>query len=243
MIKVIYSENKEELFEKARIEVNASFQFYINLPLLFLVSTGSAFSLLSLINDRYLTPNLTIGVLDERYSFNETINNYAQLKKDSFYFNAKKNGCLFIDTTVKKNEKIEKFADRIDKAFHEWTTNNASGVIIATQGIGLDGHTAGIFPYHLSSKNHTKRLNDPNKWVFGYDVENKNKYNLRITPNFYFLKNIVKKTFVYVAGNDKQTAITRTLAQKGLLSHAPARILRYMNNVTLFTDIKLNKHV
>jgi len=42
---------------------------------------------------------------------------------------------------------LEKLAHRYESSLFEWAKKHPEGKIIATMGIGFDGHTAGIMPY------------------------------------------------------------------------------------------------
>lgn len=69
-------------------------------PILLLLSGGSAFDLLDHISPEVLGAHITIGMLDERFDTEPSINNFAQLQTLRFYETAKQAGCSFIDSQV-----------------------------------------------------------------------------------------------------------------------------------------------
>ena len=61
-------------------------------PVLFLVSGGSTLSLVHTIDVALVKSNWTFGVLDERYSTDPSINNFAQVAATPFYAKAIERG-------------------------------------------------------------------------------------------------------------------------------------------------------
>ena len=113
---------------------------------LFLSSGGSSLEILRHIDVSNFGPQSTIGVLDERYSQDPSINNLAQLAATDFFKAAIERGSQFIDTIVRPGESAEDLATRFENQLKDWK-NKTDGTIIASVGIGSDGHTSGIMPY------------------------------------------------------------------------------------------------
>ncbi|HYV33561.1 MAG TPA: hypothetical protein VE973_01820, partial [Candidatus Limnocylindria bacterium] len=114
-------ENKFELLRQADKEsAAAEAGEYLNLklldskktPVLLLLSGGSAFEILNYIGPSALGPNLTVSVLDERFSLDEKVNNFAQLQKTDFYKDALDAEASFFGTFPRPNETIEQLAQR-----------------------------------------------------------------------------------------------------------------------------------
>lgn len=185
-----------------------------DVPILLMVSGGSSISLLDNIK---LADNITLTVLDERY---EDESNFAQV---SHLTNR------LIDPGAVGGESLEETATRFENNIKEWRENNPSGKIIITQGMGGDGHTAGIFP----------SFKETDKWVVGYEV-NTNQFPKRITVTPSFLINEVDTSIVYISGESKKEALEKVLDESGSLSETPARIIREMKDATIFTDIDLS---
>lgn len=208
-------------------------------PILLLLSGGSAFSLLNEVNSDELNENITIGVLDERFSDDPSINNFLQLAETGFFSRAKHKNCSFIDTRPFPHETPAELASRFESELMKWKGTNRRGRIIITQGIGEDGHTAGILPFRPDSKKF-RRLFDSGKFVVSYDateIEN-NKFPLRVTTTLDFLKR-VNNSIVFVAGESKRNALEETLKARGSLERTPARIIHAMKGVSIFTDLKV----
>lgn len=208
-----------------------------NEPVLLLLSGGSAFEILSGVSSPLFGKHLTIGMLDERFETNSNINNFLQLQKTDFYEMAKLHGAQFINSVPKENELLETFSARIEEEWRRWRKENVSGKIIITEGVGSDGHTAGVMSFPENPELFAKLFLDDNVWVRGYDTGIKNKYSCRATATFSFLKNEVDVAIVNIMGEAKKMAFEKIIDEGGVLAQTPARILRDMKDVKIFTNI------
>ena len=208
-------------------------------PVLLLLSGGSALKIPEYIGGEFLPLNLTISVLDDRFSADSRVNNFAQLMNTKLYKEALTRGVKFIDTRPQESENVETLAERIDKSIKDWRTQNPNGAIIITQGVGPDGHTTGVMPFPEDEKVFRQMFLEGDKWVVGYNAEGKNEYPLRITATLKFLKEEVSESVVLMTGQEKKEAFERVFAESGELYITPARIIRDMKRVTVFTDIKI----
>lgn len=229
------NENIEILLNSARNLLTSLLKKMKGRAILFLCSGGSALELLRDIPSECFNSDITIGVLDERYSRDEAVNNFAQLQNFPFYTIAVDAGARIIDTRPQDKETIEHLAQRFEKELRLWHTNNTDGIVIATMGIGPDGHTAGIMPFPEDPERFCEYFESPDMWVCGYDAGEKNQYPLRVTPTMTFLKKI-DHSIVFCVGENKREALARVLADEGTYAETPARVIRDIKNVTLFTD-------
>lgn len=230
-MQTIFEKESRILAQKAGLKITSLISAKKNLPVLLLVSGGSAFQILDTIDSSILGKRITIGVLDERYSLDPEINNFLHFTKTKFYTHAKKNGCSFIDTHVHNGETLEAVANRFDNELKKWKTINPKGIILITQGVGPDGHTAGIFPGII--------FENTNKWVIGYDIGKRNQYPLRITTTPYFLTDMVDYSIVFVTGENKKKVLQKVLDPESIAIEVPAAIIQKMKNVEVFTDIRV----
>ena len=208
-------------------------------PVLLLLSGGSALALLENVNPDSITSNTTVGVLDERYSANPAENNFAQIASTSFYQKAKERKAQFIDTRVKTDESQVQLAARFNEELLKWMRNNPSGTIIATVGMGPDGHTSGMMPFPEDPARFAKLFDngDEKMFVTSYDATGKSPYPLRVTTNMNFLRKI-NTAIVYVVKEDKRPALEKLMASTGSMAETPARILNDITGkVYLFTDL------
>ena len=208
-------------------------------PTLLLLSGGSAFALLDAIPGELLSSNLTLGVLDERFSRDDTVNNFAQLEKLEFYKRAEQAGCHFIDTYPHEGESQEELRSHFEVALRAWRAEYEGGKIIATMGIGPDGHTAGILPFR-DDEAKFRQVFDSDKWVVAYDAANKNEHPLRVTTTNAFLRTEVDIALAMVKGEGKRKALTSLLAGDESLAAVPAQVLKEMKEVVLYTDIAVS---
>lgn len=209
-------------------------------PILLLLSGGSAFRILEEIPQNALHERITIGVLDERFSADPKINNYAQLTGLPFFGRARRARANFIDTRPRKNDSLHTHAKRYARALRGWKKRNPLGVVLSTIGIGEDGHTAGIMPYPRDPKMFRKQFQDGDSWVAGYRAaRKKNSHPLRVTVTPFFLKNEVDFSVAAIWDESKKCALARVLRKEGTLPETPARIIRAMRDARIFVRSSL----
>lgn len=199
---------------------------------LLMVSGGSARSLLDLITSDVLGSHITLCVLDERYSTDETVNNYAQLQQTQFFQRCVERGVHAISTRVSPDDSLEEAATHMNSKLREWKTQNPAGVVVATMGIGPDGHTAGIFPgsYGVDFVGE--------EWVVGYRVPKEiNPYTERITVTHTFLRDVVDAAIVYAVGPEKREYVSSIEQGTCSIEGVPACVTLQMKSVQLYTKV------
>ncbi len=235
-MKILFEKDEHVLKEKAAKEVS---QFISKQhPTLLLLAGGSAFSFLDLAHPEIFSQNLTIGMEDERYSFDESINNFSQLTKTKFYSQGLKRGVHFIDSRVKNGESFEKFGERFARSIENWLTENPRGEVVATFGIGEDGHTAGILP-HPKNREEFETLFEQSATAIAFDAKEKNLYPLRVTVTLPFIRTKIQKALVYIVSEKKREAFKKVLATEGTIEETPAKVLKEIPNVIFFSNINL----
>jgi 6-phosphogluconolactonase/glucosamine-6-phosphate isomerase/deaminase len=228
---------REEAFAKAAEYLNVLFFDSQPQPILFLSSGGSALELVEYIREENILPDVTITVLDERYSRDPEENNFSRLAATRFFEIAQSKDCDFIDTRVADGESLEEFARRFEEGLRRWEEDNPNGVVIATMGIGADGHISGILPYPESKRTFDELFETEGRWVRGYDAgDEKNPYPERATTTMPFLRDYIDRAVVFATGQDKRRALDRIVAEDGALHETPGRILHEMPDVVVFTD-------
>jgi 6-phosphogluconolactonase/glucosamine-6-phosphate isomerase/deaminase len=232
--------NRDHLRHKASAHLNLLLKEYNTVPILLMLSGGSAFNLLHDIHPEHIDDRVTIAMLDERYSRDHAINNFSQMTHLPFYKLAHMRGAAFVNTRLEDDKSIEYFARDYESKVRKWDFENrmAGGVVIATMGIGTDGHVAGIMPYQDDHATFTRLFDDQNKWIVGYDAKEKNEHRHRVTTTLPFLRKI-DHTICFVAGENKKDALHKALAQDGSLFETPARIVHEMKNLQIFTTLPL----
>lgn len=217
--------------EEAGEELSKLLEHYKDKEILLLLSGGSAFSILENTNISFIDSNITIGMLDERYSEDKKINNFLQLQETVFFNEALKKNISVINSSIQNNESQEKLTDRLEKKLKEWVKENPFGIIITTMGIGEDGHVAGIItPQALPFVN-------KEDFLFYYSLPSSiNQYTERISVTYTFLKKYVDETIVYAEGERKQKIIKK-LEENNNESEIPAFTLKEMKSVKIFTSL------
>ncbi|MEO6509074.1 MAG: 6-phosphogluconolactonase [Patescibacteria group bacterium] len=228
---ILYNPSKDEL----RKQTTEKLQELLKYPeVLLLLSGGSALELLDSIDPSVLTQDNTITVLDERFSQDPSINNFAQIMTTDFYRAAVNNGCSFLDTRPHE-ENMEQVARRFEHDLRNWKTAHPSGLMIATQGIGPDGHTSGIMPYPEDATQFAQLFKDENRWITAYNAGNKNQYPLRITTTIFFLK-MIDHSILYATGENKKDVLKKAIDTDTKLHEFPSRVIQDMKDVLLYTD-------
>jgi len=197
MLKLTTLGDREKLKRAAGLKLSELFANSKNdgVPTLFLGSGGSALSILEYVDEQTLSGNLTMGVLDERLGAGPHDRNFWNLAQTNFYKKAKSAG-------VKFRERVSEDTNGFEKVY-------------VTQGIGADGHTAGLFPEKYPDR----------------------KFPRRESVSFEFLRR-VDVSVVYAVGEDKKDALERVFTKEGSLDETPARVIHEMALVYVYTDLK-----
>ena len=212
---------------------------YKDNDILLMLSGGSALSIIDILPKDVPWNEITITTLDERHTHDDRESNFAQIiKKDSISFI--KNTAHFIDPRPQTNETLEETTKRFDRDIHKWCEAHPNGKIIATAGMGEDGHIAGILPFPENTKLFQHLFNQKNIWVQGYEVDKiKIPYTKRITTTIPFLKEKITEVLAYVTGETKKEQLIKLLSPDGNIAETPAYILNNIKTVTMLTDIKI----
>jgi len=199
--------------------------------ILLLLSGGSALSILEHVDKDVLGSRVTITTLDERFSSDSAINNFAQIEATDFYANASRCGVQAISTRVDATDTLEECGKRFEKSLREWRIKNTDGVMLATMGVGEDGHTAGIFPGTRNADFSS------DAWVISYVLPKAvNVYHERITVTYTFLRTQITEAVVYAVGEKKRQVIAQVVNQPCELEKLPICIVNELTSVTLITD-------
>lgn len=207
-------------------------------PLLLLASGGSAMQLIHHIDIQALPEETTISVLDERFSTDPSVNNFSQLVRTDFMKTFLAAGGKTIDTTVREEDTLDTHAARFEEGLRHWHGLYPDGIVLATFGVGPDGHVSGVMPFPDDPGYFIEAFDTPERWVIGYDAQDKNPHRFRTTTTLSYLRNHVNSGVVYMAGNDKRDAFLRLTAEEGVLAETPARIFHEMRSLSLCTDIQ-----
>lgn len=236
---IIHARDADEAARKAGERLSQSLAGREEKPTLLLLSGGSSFRLLEAVDADAPEPHLTIAMLDDRASADPGVNTFAQFAATDFYAAAHARGAAFFDTRLVPGEGVRELAERYNNALLSWIADNSHGTVIAIIGFGPDGHTAGIMPFPEDPQKFAALFENSSRWAVGYDAGAKSRYPLRVTVNLPFLREKVDEAIAYATGDGKRAALARVLAEDGALAETPARILREMKKVVLYTDIPL----
>jgi 6-phosphogluconolactonase/glucosamine-6-phosphate isomerase/deaminase len=236
---IVQEKDSSQLLTQTTAFLNRTLEQNHNNPVLLMLSGGSALNILSGIHAENLGEHVTITVLDERYTVDPKINNFAQIRTLNFFETAQSQKCNFIDTQVQKTESLLDAAHTFESSLQEWKKKYPLGKVIITQGMGPDGHTAGIFPYPEDRVTFDMLFNKDN-WVVGYDAGNKNQYSQRFTTTMTFLQKYVDVSIVYITGQEKKLMLNEVLHGGKALHEVPMKVIHTMKaQINLFTDIVL----
>lgn len=234
MIQVIQRPDIADLRKALRGHLTQIFNTHLDRPILLMISGGSMLSLFDEPLSILQSENITLTVVDERWSTDPEVNNFLQLEQTSAYQDLVQRGSRFISTVPRPSESLSDFAQRFESSLKEWRTLNKTGVIVALLGVGSDGHTAGILPQPEVPNIFNDRFINTKNWVVGY--ESNNRYPFRATATGHFLITEVGEALIYAVGQEKKQALMLTLKGDRLLAQTPAAITQEMKSVTLYTD-------
>jgi 6-phosphogluconolactonase/glucosamine-6-phosphate isomerase/deaminase len=200
---------------------------------LLMLAGGSAFAVYDAILPQWLSNHVTIVMTDDRFSREMDINNSHLLQATDFYNESINADAYYISTEVWNEQTPEELAKRFEYGLRQWRKEFPDGVVVAVFGMGGDGHIAGMIP----SENFLELFENKEKWVVGYSTPN-NEYHERITITMPFIRKHVDYVVAFISGEKKRIAFERLIAEEGSLEETPARILRELKNVEVFTDLK-----
>ncbi len=228
---------KAEVEEKAGKALVEMIERYEGSSVLLLCSGGSALKLLGYVSEKLLKTlgnKITVGVLDERFTYAAEESNYVQIKESEFFARCIRAGVSVIDTTTLEGESLQESAGRYEEVLRAWFDLNSDGKVIATQGIGPDGHTSGIFPF---SREEFDEHFDNDNWMVGYEFDKSvNPHTQRITATPYFIQNKIDEVLVYATGEAKCQYVAQLESGDVLpLNEFPSGIVRELGG-KLFTD-------
>jgi len=204
-------------------------------PILLMLSGGSSLGMIKFLSSEQFGSAITMTMLDERYDTDAS--NFAELVRTDFYKALLLQKVRCVDPRVRSGESLQAAAARFEKQIMAWRQEHVDGAIVVTQGIGADGHTAGVFPFPNDPETFTKQF-EGNHLVVGYEVPvGTDVYQKRITATLTFLRSHVDVSIVYAVGEEKRGALQKVLAGTGKFNVTPARIVRDMRDVTIITDL------
>lgn len=166
---------------------------------------------------------------DERVSRETDINNFLQLQ--SRYAEHPIIDQL-IETVPNESESPESFAERIEKNILQIITKSKNLKIISLQGLGNDGHTAGIFP--MDQESFYKTYIEDRLYVPVHLQSLKIDSRASITPTW--LLSHVDEIYLYAAGNEKHAILESLINESKELHERPAELIKRHNSAHLFTD-------
>lgn len=209
-----------------------------NRPVLLLSSGGSTLDILEQVTFPEKKEMITLSVLDERLSQDSLVNNFSRLVTLPFFHSFVVSGGKSIDTRMRSGDSVFSLSNRFETALRRWKRDYPQGIILITQGIGTDGHTAGIMPFPENPELFKTLFDDPKRWVVGYDAGIKNPYSLRVTVTITFLREMVDCSIVFIAGENKASLLKNFLQHQEKTCDAPLYILKEMRKVVIVTDIR-----
>ena len=146
-MELVRVQSKEEAKEQAAKQLNALLAQSAGTPVLLLLSGGSNIDMISYIEEHLFSSHMTIGMIDERFSYDAHVNNFMQLMaQPGFKLATNEHNVHTIASSVLPNEDISGLSERMESAWKNWMAQYENGIIITVLGIGEDGHIAGIFP-------------------------------------------------------------------------------------------------
>ncbi len=195
---------------------------YKSIPVLLLLSGGSAMSVLEYIAVENIDERVSIGLVDERLNVGEIDSNARRLVQTKWFKNIKKHNVNLIS--------IE------EEVYKRWRRQHPEGKIITLLGMGTDGHIAGILPMPENEDLFRRLFIETDNWVTGYIHENtNNQFKERITITLRFLLESVDHIVLYTTGEGKCARLS-SLSKTSESYIEPICALSNKDNVDVYTD-------
>ena len=242
---------------KEGVRINELLQTHATKDILLLFSGGSACAILPHIDNVLLTPKVTISVLDERHTQDKAQQNIAIIRawlhentlhvddtqRDKLSRHADwEKYCVqyvpLIDPTPHEGEDVADCGFRFNMALKAWHVTHQHGVVIATCGIGEDGHIAGILPMPQNPHMFSALFETKGLCAVGYKHSaTANAHKKRITTTLFYAQQHIHHAIVYATGEAKKNALRNALCTHPHHCTTPASVLQHMRNVDVYTNI------
>lgn len=206
-----------------------------DLPTLFFSAGGSSLNILPELSDDLSWANITVTVLDERATDDYSNRNFSQLRRLEGFKKDKANK-RFINPLVDSASTPAIAGKKFSQAIREWLRNNPDGQVVATVGVGVDGHIAGMLP--TSESTFADRFQGDSLAVGYSDQGLKNKFKNRITTTEAFFTDVLDQAIVYAAGTAKCSILQQLVTEQASIHKRPAELLKRLP-AQLFTDCSL----
>lgn len=201
------------------------------IPTLCLLAGGSALEILKYIQGTEATKVRTIFMMgDERVSRERADNNYLQLM-DQGLLTADWN---ITDTSYNENS-AEKYINKLNQKLKSILDNKVTHQIISINGLGNDGHTAGIFP--MEDKSFQATYRDDLMYTLVPKNGSRGLVRATLTPAWY--KARVDTLIGYAKANGKETMLNELIKEEKPMYKQPAQLLKQHSNSYLFTDYEV----
>lgn len=159
--------------------------------------------------------SLTIYPLDERYSADSAVNNSLQLHAAG----------IPIQLVVPEDgESLQAFGQRFSGELSAWLTANPAGEVIATLGMGPDGHIAGISPMRDAADTFQKIFYEVDDSAVGYEGNLSPPERITVTPQFLTKK--INVMVGLVTGQAKAAALEMLQNTPTPVHEQPAQLLK-----------------
>lgn len=231
----IYQDTKLSLIKRGQQILNNFLSRNRKLPKLILCSGGSSIELFDTFSTPFLSDETTISLGDDRFSTKVCESNFHRLIQTEFYQQARRQKCKVIETFPTTSESLLEVMERMEEELRAWRRQNPLGVILATLGMGTDGHIAGIMPFSEDPQLFSSLFENEKHWVVGYDAGQKNSIPLRVTITFPLILQI-DFALLFVLGESKQEILKKALFAEQNLPSLPASIIQSLKKVVVLTN-------
>jgi 6-phosphogluconolactonase/glucosamine-6-phosphate isomerase/deaminase len=225
--------------EKAALALAEEMTRYVSeatVPVLLLLSGGSALSVVRRLGTWDAMCSLTIAVLDERFDPTNRESNWAKIVQTGWFSLATAKGAAHIDTLTLVNDTIDTLTARFEEGIAAWGKEHPSGVIVGLFGMGDDGHTAGVFPMPEDLEAFADSFQSE-RLVLGYRAPDTVTIPLRMTVTLTGIRTFACG-FAYVCGGQKRDNLCDLRCGVSRPLHIlPAGIWRDLPSMRIATDI------
>jgi 6-phosphogluconolactonase/glucosamine-6-phosphate isomerase/deaminase len=219
--------------KKAGEYITTIFKAHKDTPILFLVSGGSALSVLESIDAHTLGEHIAIGLVDERFTHNTATRNREALMQSSFFRALQEHGGHCIVPEQKEGDSHDAYTAALDAALETHIQTHGNLFVCGLFGIGEDGHTASIFP--TTQQMFRDAYLKDTSYVAIAEPKLPEPFRVSLTPTF--IEEKIDEVVLYAVGSTKCDNILSYMHTKNFADHEiPALIPARHQKSSLFTD-------
>lgn len=217
-------ETAESALEAAVKELLHTLHALKSEQVLLLLSGGANVKVAEKAKDLINGKNIETYALDERYSSSPDLNNSLILQSQGILLNV---------MVPRLGETLEAFGKRFNSNLLNWRRNNPNGLVVATWGMGADGHVAGISPMPDKPEVFEKLFMQSSDWAVGYSGSLTPPQRVTVTPQLVLQE--IDYLLGFISGEEKRAAFNNFREKTTDVHQNPVQLLHHARGKVLIS--------